>query len=68
MPPIPLASSASFINFLLAYNEATLKEAKMSRYGAGTYMTTLISNIQAQELAGEAIISIRLATPWGQRV
>ncbi|HET6511155.1 MAG TPA: hypothetical protein VFH43_03110, partial [Candidatus Kapabacteria bacterium] len=63
MPPIPLVSSASFINYLLAYNQATLHEAKMSRYGAGTYKTASISNIQAREVAGEAVISFRLATP-----
>jgi hypothetical protein len=63
MPPIPVASSASFINFLLRFNAATLHEAKMARYGAGTYKTTAISNIKSQELAGEAIISFRLAVP-----
>jgi hypothetical protein len=63
MPPIPLASSASFINFLLHYSQATLHETKMSRYGAGTYKTTLISNIQSKEIGGDAIISFRLATP-----
>jgi hypothetical protein len=63
MPPIPIASSASFINFLLRYNAATLHEAKSARYGAGTYKTTAISNIASKELAGEAIISFRLAVP-----
>lgn len=63
MPPIPLASAASFVNFLLRYAQATLYEAKMSRFGAGTYKTTPISNIQSKELAGDAIISFRLALP-----
>jgi hypothetical protein len=63
MPPIPQASSPSFINYLLAFNNATLHEAKMSRYGAGTYKTTLISNIRSKESAGDAIISFRLAVP-----
>jgi hypothetical protein len=63
MPPIPLASSTAFVNFLLAFNQATLHEAKMSRFGAGTYKTTSISNIRAKEIAGDAIISFRLALP-----
>jgi hypothetical protein len=63
MPPIPLASSASFVNYLLRFNQATLHEVKMSRYGAGTYKTTTISNIRSKEIAREAIISFRLAVP-----
>jgi hypothetical protein len=63
MPPIPVALSAQFINFLFNYSQATLYEAKMSRYGAGTYKTTEISNIRSKETAGQAIISFRLATP-----
>ncbi|MDP4198307.1 MAG: hypothetical protein Q8922_04685 [Bacteroidota bacterium] len=59
--PIPLASEASLLTFLMLYKTATYHEAKFTRYGQGGYVSASVSLIEAHEQNGMLQLCFRLA-------
>ncbi|MDP4229796.1 MAG: hypothetical protein Q8916_05255 [Bacteroidota bacterium] len=61
--PMPQTATNTLLMYLLAFKQATYREAKYSRYGTGDYMTVGLSLLKCKDENGMSAISFRLAAP-----